>query len=173
MPIETTIKRTREKLLALTEKLWFLAPALIRLTLGVVFIQSGWGKLHTLDKITEYFESLNIPMPGLNARVAAGTEFFGGILLLVGLGTRLVSLPMAFVMVVALLTAKREEITSLPSLLGVGVEWDYLVMFLVIVIIGPGVLSLDALIVRRFGRTGTPVLPKPLLRPGAPSAIDG
>src|SRR5437667_5663404 len=105
MPLETTIKRTRERLLALVGKLSFLAPALIRLTLGVVFIQSGWGKLHNLQKITDYFNDLHIPMAALNARVAAGTEFFGGILFLVGLGTRLVSLPLAFVMVIAMITA--------------------------------------------------------------------
>jgi putative oxidoreductase len=173
MPIGTTIERTRARLLAMADRLSYLAPALIRLTLGVVFIQTGWGKLHTLDQITEYFTSLHIPMPGLNARVAASTEFFGGILLLVGLGARLVSLPMAFTMVVALLTAKREEIGDLASLLGVGVEWDDLVMFLVIVLIGPGALSLDALIARRSGRI-TPVLSPPARsRPGAPSAVDG
>src|SRR5436190_9866046 len=98
MPIETTIKRVREKLLALADRLSFLAPALIRLMLGVVFIGSGWGKLHNLDKITEYFASLGIPWPAFNVRLAAGTEFFGGILFLVGLGTRLVALPMAFTM---------------------------------------------------------------------------
>jgi putative oxidoreductase len=173
MPIGTTIERTRAKLLALAERLSFLAPALIRLTVGVVFIQSGWGKLHSLDKITEYFASLNIPMPGLNARVASSTEFFGGILLLVGLGTRLVSLPMAFVMVIALLTAKRDEITGLTSLLGVGVEWDYLVMFVVIALIGPGALSLDAIVARRFGRLAQAPSPPALLRTRAPSAVDG
>jgi putative oxidoreductase len=150
MPIQTTVERTRERLLALTSKISFLAPALIRLTVGLVFIQTGWAKLHTLDKTTEYFASLHIPMAALNARVAASTEFFGGILILIGLGARLVSLPMAFTMVVAILTARRDELDGLLSLVGFD-EWSYLVMFLVIAILGPGALSLDALIARRLG----------------------
>jgi putative oxidoreductase len=164
MPIDALIKTTRERLLAIANKLSFLAPALIRLTVGLIFIGTGWGKLHTLDKVTEYFASLNIPMPGLNARVAACTEFFGGILILVGLGSRLVALPMGFTMVVAILTAKRDDLTGLTALVGFD-EWSYLVMFLVIALMGPGALSLDALIARRFARSSNPVLPKPLLRP--------
>jgi putative oxidoreductase len=163
MPIETTIRRTRERLLALTERLSFLAPALIRLTLGVVFLQSGWGKLHSLDSITEYFASLNIPMPGFNARLTAGTEVIGGILILLGLGARLAALPLGFTMVIAILTAKREELTGLAALLGLG-EWDYLVMCIAIALIGPGALSLDALLARRFTRAGNPPLPGPALR---------
>jgi hypothetical protein len=53
-------------------------------------------------------------------------EFFGGILVLVGLGTRLVSLPLAFTMVIAILTAKRADITGLTALVGLE-EWSYLV----------------------------------------------
>ena len=148
MSIETQIRKTRERLLALASKLSFLAPFLMRVSLAAIFIVSGWGKLHTLDKITEYFASLNIPMPGLNARVAASTEFFGGILLLVGLGTRLVALPMGFTMVVAILTAKRPEIDGITTLVSFD-EWVYLIMFISIALIGPGALSLDALIARR------------------------
>jgi putative oxidoreductase len=161
MAIETTIKRIRARLLALTERLSFLAPALIRLTLALVFIESGWGKLQALDKVTEYFASLGIPLPGFNARLTACTELFGGALFLLGLGTRLVSLPLAFTMLIALITARREEITGFTSLLG-QVEWAYLVMFVTVALLGPGALSLDALIARRSGRVGGPVLPRPM-----------
>jgi putative oxidoreductase len=145
-----TLLDARARLLALADKLSFVAPALIRLTLGVVFIQTGWVKLHTLPNVTGFFTELHIPLPALNARVVACTEFFGGILLLAGLGARLVSLPMAFSMLVAILTAKRENIDGIASLLGFE-ESAYLVMFLVIALIGPGALSLDALIARRAG----------------------
>jgi putative oxidoreductase len=171
MSIEMTIKRTRQKLLGLTERLSFLAPFLLRLTLGLTFIETGWGKLHSLGDVTELFASLHIPMPALNARVASATEFFGGLLLLVGLGSRLVSLPLAFTMFVAIITAKREEVTGLISLAGT-VEFTYLAMFLTIAIIGPGALSLDALIGRWFSAEKT-VLPRPMLRPGATSSVDG
>jgi putative oxidoreductase len=141
----------RRTLLGLTQRLAWLAPALMRVTLGVVFIQSGWGKLHNLDDATAFFTELGIPMPHFNAVLASSTEVVGGFLVLIGLGARLAALPLAFTMVIAIITAKRAEIDGLAALLGLS-EWAYLVMFLVIALLGPGALSLDALIVRRLQR---------------------
>ena len=146
-----TIGKIRHSLLTLARRLELLGPTLARLTVGLVFIGTGWGKLHTLPDVTDYFASLGIPMPGLNARVAASTEFFGGILVLVGLGTRLAALPMAFTMVVAILTAKRGDIHGLTDLVGFE-EWSYLVFFLWLVVAGAGPLSLDRLIGPRLDR---------------------
>lgn len=175
--IQSFVNTVRASLAKLSAKLErpgaALAPALIRLTVGVVFIATGWGKLNNLDQITEYFASLDIPWPALNARVASATEFFGGLLVLVGLGTRLAALPLAFTMLVAILTAKRDELEGFTSLAGFN-EWSYLVMFLVLALRGPGALSLDALIARWFarGQGPQPALPKPLLPPraGAPAS---
>lgn len=163
----TIVQNALARLRRLGDQLSFLGPALVRLTLGVVFIGTGWGKLHTLPQVTEFFASLHIPAPAFQARLAASTEFFGGILVLVGLGTRLVSLPLAFTMVVAILTAKRADIDGVSALLGFE-EWSYLVMFLWLAVAGAGALSLDALLARLRGRqsAGSP-LPKPLLRPNA------
>jgi putative oxidoreductase len=61
----------------------------VRLYWGWQFAQSGWGKLHHLDKITSFFATLNIPFPDLSAHFISGLEFVGGILLIVGLGARL------------------------------------------------------------------------------------
>lgn len=150
---------------ALGDKISFVGPMLARLTVGVVFIGTGWGKLHSLPDVTEFFASLHIPAPALQARLAAGTEFFGGILVLVGLLTRFASLPLALTMVVAILTAKRPELTGLSALVGFE-EWSYLVFFIWLALVGPGPLSLDALLARLRGRQQTPAaLPNPLLRP--------
>jgi putative oxidoreductase len=158
---------TLTRLRALGDKATFLGPTLARLTVGLVFIGTGWGKLHSLPDVTEFFASLNIPAPGLNARVASATEFFGGLVVLVGLGTRLASLPLAFTMVVAILTAKRAELDGLTSLVGFD-EWAYLVFFVWLAVAGAGPLSLDALVRRLRARWAAPVaLPKPLLRPQA------
>jgi putative oxidoreductase len=162
MAIETLIKTTRNRMLALTQRLAFLAPLLIRLTVGVVFIGTGWAKLNNMAGTVEAFQGWGVPLPELNARVASCTEFFGGILLLIGLGSRLVSLPLAFTMVVAILTAKRENIDGFQTLLGFE-EWSYLVMFLTIAIIGPGAVSVDAFIARRLARASA--TPGPALRP--------
>lgn len=167
MNLEMMIRTTRTRLTSLTQTLAFIAPALLRATLGVVFVQTGWGKLQDLGQVTSFFAELGIPAPGFNAALASGTEFFGGLLLLAGLGTRLVALPMAFTMFVAIITAKRAELDGLTALLGFQ-EWSYLVMFLVIALIGPGALSLDGLISWWLGRDSTttaPTLPKPRGRP--------
>jgi len=176
MSIVTSIENGRERLLALTHRLAFLAPLLIRVTVGVVFVQTGWGHLtHMNDTIAAFRDDFGVPLPELNARIASCTEFFGGILVLLGLGTRLAALPLAFTMLVAIATAKRGQLhgvsaDSFSTLLGFE-EWSYLVMFLVIAIIGPGRISLDALIARRLPRTTTP--PSPALRPSQAPAGNG
>jgi putative oxidoreductase len=137
--------RILERLQTLARRLEPLGPTLARLTVGLVFIGTGWGKLHRLPEIAAWFDELHIPAPALNARVASTTELVGGILVLVGLGTRLAALPLAFTMVVAILTAKRAEIDGLTSLVGFE-EWSYLVIFLWLAVAGAGPLSLDRLI---------------------------
>ena len=147
------------------DKLAFVGPTLARLTVGLVFIGTGWGKLHSLSDVTEFFTTLHIPAPAFNARLTAATEFFGGLAVLLGFGTRLVSLPLAFTMVVAIATAKRGDITGLTSLVGFE-EWSYLVLFLWLALAGAGPLSLDRLISWFRRRHAAPLNhPKPLLRP--------
>ena len=163
----TIIKSSFDRLRTLGDKASFIGPTLARLTLGVLFVGTGWGKLHSLPDLTQFFTDLHIPAPGFQARVVAGTEFLGGLMLLLGLGARLASLPLAITMVVAILTAKRAEIDGVSALFGFE-EWSYLVMFLWIAVAGSGPLSLDRLIgvVRRRLAERAPVsLPKPLLRP--------
>ena len=146
---------TPDKLRRIADKIAFLGPALARLTIGVVFIQTGWGKLHSLGDVTEFFASLHIPAPAFQARLAAGTELFGGVLVLIGLATRLASLPLAFTMMVAIATAKRGDLTGVSALLGLE-EWSYLVFFVWLALAGAGSLSVDGLIARRRGRIETP-----------------
>jgi putative oxidoreductase len=141
----------RNGLQALARLVGPLGPALARLTVGLVFIGTGWGKLHTLPDVTDYFASLHIPAPGFNARLAATTEFVGGLLVLVGLCTRLAVLPMAFTMLVAIVTAKRGDVHGLTDLVGLE-EWSYLVLFVWLAVAGAGPLSLDRLIAPRLAR---------------------
>jgi putative oxidoreductase len=160
-----TINNLFARLRTTGDRLAFLGPTLARVTVGLVFIGTGWGKLHSLSDVTDFFTTLNIPAPAFNARLTAATEFFGGLALLLGLGTRLASLPLAFTMVVAIATAKRGDITGLTSLVGFE-EWSYLVLFLWLALAGAGPLSLDHLFSWLRKRRAAPVgLPKPLLRP--------
>ena len=79
------------------------APLLLRLFLAPVLVQAGWNKIIGFENTVAWFGgSLGLPFPELMAALAAGTEFFGGILLLVGLATRWVSIPLMFTMLVAI-----------------------------------------------------------------------
>ncbi len=142
------------------EALSWLPPALARLCLGFVFVQSGWGKLHHLPKVVEYFGSLGIPAPQVQAPFVAGVELTGGVLLLAGLLTRIASLPLAATMVVALLTAKREEIHGLGDLFGT-IEFLYLVVLGLLSASGGGAASLDRLLLLRRISGEKGVLPSP------------
>src|ERR1700684_3022749 len=87
----------------------------VRLYWGWQFAQTGWGKMHNIAKITAFFTTLNIPFPAFNAHFIAGLDFFGGVLLILGLGTRLVGFLLAANMFVAYWTADREALGSIFS----------------------------------------------------------
>jgi putative oxidoreductase len=121
----------------------------VRLYWGWQLAQNGWAKLHHLDKITEYFESLNIPHAVFNARFVSGLEFLGGILLILGLGSRLISIPLTIDMFVAYWAADRDAFTSFlsdPGKFYNAAPYTFLFAFLMILIFGPGLFSLDAVI---------------------------
>ena len=139
----------RPLVLRIASALDWLPPSLARLTLGWVFLLSGWGKLHGLPDVIDFFRSLGIPAPELQAPFASGVEFVCGGLLLLGLFARLASVPLIAVMVVAIATARAEELTSLGALFGF-VEFLYIALLLWIGVAGPGPLSLDAVLVRLF-----------------------
>src|SRR6476661_10366666 len=87
---------------ALSRATW-LPLLLIRLFLGFMFLQTGWGKVQHLGAMTERFTEWGIIWPRFSAALSSYTELIGGGLLMIGLFTRFVSLPLAFNMVVATL----------------------------------------------------------------------
>jgi len=125
----------------------------VRLYWGWQLAQVGWGKLHNLDKVTDLFTSLGIPAPGVSAPFISGLEFVGGILLAVGLGSRLIALLLTCDMLTAFLTADREAffaILSDPDKLFMAAPYTYLFASLIVLIFGPGKLSVDALLARKW-----------------------
>jgi putative oxidoreductase len=130
-----------------TKKLEGLVLLVARLTVGVLFVSTGWGKVHTLEKVTGYFHELGIPMAGFNAVLASFSELICGSLLVIGLVSRLASLPLIVVMIVAILTAKRGDLHGVTDLFGF-VEWTYLVLLLVVAVFGPGLASADSILGR-------------------------
>src|ERR1051326_3901769 len=139
---------------------WFLRSAnsvqsplllLIRLYWGWQFWQAGHGKLSDLAKVVDYFTSLGIPAPSLNAHFIALLEAVGGILLILGLGSRITSLLLAADMTVALIVADREALGSIfsdPDKFYAAAPYTFLFASLLVLIFGPGWLSLDTLIAR-------------------------
>ncbi len=126
---------------------------IIRLYWGWQFFLTGKGKLMNLDKTTEFFTSLNIPMPGLNAVVASTTEMVGGLLLLVGLASRLTSIPLICVMAVAYLTADWDSgklLFSEPDKFFAAAPFLHLYACLLVLIFGPGKISIDYLLAKKF-----------------------
>jgi putative oxidoreductase len=127
----------------------------VRLYWGWQFMQTGWGKLHKLDKVTQFFTSLGIPAPGLNAGFISSLELAGGLLLAVGLASRPIALLFVGDMVVAYFTADHEAFVSFfsnPDKFVGAAPCTFLCASLLILIFGPGRFSLDALVERWFAK---------------------
>lgn len=123
----------------------------IRLYWGWQFWQSGSGKLADIAKTTDFFASLHLPAPHFTAYFVAILEAVGGILMILGLGSRLIALPLTIDMVMAYITADREALASIISDPGKFYNADpftFLFASLIILIFGPGLFSLDTVIER-------------------------
>src|ERR1700742_574845 len=122
--------------------LTWLAPLFARITVGWVFLWSGWGKLNNLPQITENFIGWGIPFPHVLTPLTSCIELFGGLFLLLGLLTRISAGALGVTMIVAIKAARWGEVDSLETLLGFD-EFEYLALFLWLAIAGSGALSLD------------------------------
>jgi putative oxidoreductase len=149
MPLADRLADVRARLLKIADGLEPLVPLLARLSLAAVFVTTGWGKLHDLDKVTSYFETLGLPAPHAQAILVATLEFTCGSLILVGLLTRFAAAPLCVTMTVAILTAKRDDISGVADLFSLE-EFIYIVLLVSLVLRGAGALSLDHLIARKL-----------------------
>ena len=133
---------------------------IVRLYWGWQFMQTGWGKLGDLAKVTNFFTSLGIPAPALNAYFISGLEFAGGILLAIGLGSRLIAFLLAADMAVAYYVADHDALLSFfsdPDKFYAAAPFTFLIASLIVLIFGPGKLALDTIIGKRFGQPTLPV----------------
>jgi putative oxidoreductase len=123
----------------------------IRLYWGWQFAQDGWGKLTHLDRVTQFFTSLGFPAPAGPAALVATAEFAGGILLVLGLASRLVSLVLFVNMTMAYLSVPDDRtnlshILSKPEDFYGAAPYTYWFAALLILILGPGLFALDSLL---------------------------
>jgi putative oxidoreductase len=125
----------------------------VRLYWGWQISQNGWGKLHNLPRVTEFFASLGLPAPGPTATFVATFEFIGGILLAIGLLSRVAALGFVIDMTMAYITADREALLSFwsaPEKFYGADPFIFLLVGLLILIFGPGKIALDTLLGRWF-----------------------
>jgi putative oxidoreductase len=121
---------------------------LVRLYWGWQLVESGWGKLHNLEKVTEFFTSLGLPMPAQTAVFISCVEFFGGIFLALGLLSRLTALVLTVNLITAYITADREALFSIfsdPDKFYAAAPYTFLVASLIVLIFGAGKFSFDTL----------------------------
>jgi putative oxidoreductase len=147
---------------------WFVPPTsvlqsllllIIRLYWGWAFFLTGKGKLMDLERVTGFFQSLGIPLPHAQAMLAGATECCGGLLLLAGFCSRLISIPLTILLTVAYLTADFDKVKMIFSEPDKFLTADpFLFLFAVVPVFafGPGKFSVDWLIKRRV----TPPLPE-------------
>ncbi|HEY9871104.1 MAG TPA: DoxX family protein [Candidatus Obscuribacterales bacterium] len=159
----------QDKLLALVAKPYewlvlggnFLQPVFLlvfRLTWGWQFFVTGKGKLLHHSDVAQFFASLHIPLPDLNAWFVAGLECVGGLLLIAGLGSRLIGLLLSGNMVVAYLAVEedRAKVFNVFNDLDAFTHADpffFLLTAVIVLVFGPGVLSADYLLYRFFFKT--------------------
>ena len=140
------MKKIIVKYLKIKEKLPMLTgvpPLLMRLALAYGFYETSSMKWSDIHSVADWFGQLGIPAPLLNAYLSASIESAGVVLLVLGLGTRLISIPLMVIMVVAIRTVHWSNGFDAGNN-GFEIPLYYLIMLLALLISGAGRWSLDA-----------------------------
>ena len=161
-----TVRRLGEKLSSRIAPRMETAPEatlLLRLMAGSVFLWEGILKFVYVNQGVGRFTKLGMPFPAVTASFVGALEIVGGALLLAGLATRLIAIPLMIEMVVAILSTKISlfmgtsplPLPPAPPTIGmwavlheVRSEWAQLLVCAFLFSAGPGTLSLDALLAR-------------------------
>jgi putative oxidoreductase len=121
----------------------------VRLYWGWQLAQSGWGKLHHLSNVGEYFATLGLPIPAQMAVFIACVEFFGGIFLALGLASRITGLVLTVNLTMAYVIGDREALLSFfsdPDKFIAAAPFAFLIVSLIVLIFGAGKISADTAI---------------------------
>ena len=157
------------RLLAGLHRIEWIAPLVVRVVFGYFWLETGIAKVHNLDGFTQRFVGWGIPWPAFSAGLSAWTELVGGLLIMLGLFTRLVCIPMLINMAVAVTLVVSANLMSLDDYVEAD-EIVYSLIFFWLLVSGPGKASLDTLLARALGiRTATdhPSTPHIAMRPVA------
>lgn len=122
-----------------------LPPLFLRLTLAYGLYEPAMMKWNNFENIVNWFEKMELPLPTLNAYLATYTEVLGFIFLTLGFATRIISIPLIIVMMVAIKTVHWDNGFAAAKN-GFEIPFYYMLMLFVLLIMGPGRISLDYLI---------------------------
>lgn len=143
------IKRWHEQFFGLVSYLQSPFLLFVRLYWGCQLAQSGWGKLHHLSNVGDYFATLGLPMPAQMAVFIACVEFFGGIFLGLGLASRITGLVLTVNLTMAYVIGDREALLSFfsdPDKFIAAAPFAFLIVSLIVLIFGAGKISADTAI---------------------------
>lgn len=143
-----TIETIYIKFKEITSKLSDLSLLFIRLILAYGFLKPAMLKLKDVHAIGDWFASMNYPLPYLNAWLATTTETLGIILLILGLGVRIISIPLMITMLVAIFTIHISNGFAAGDN-GFEIPLYYFLMLFLLLTHGAGKYSIDQLIIRR------------------------
>lgn len=118
---------------------------LIRLTLAYGFYTPAMNKWSSIEDVASWFEGMGYPLATLNAYMAASMEIAGVVLLAIGFASRIISIPLMFIMLVAIFTVHGANGFE-ASANGFEIPLYYLVMLFTVLIYGPGKYSVEGLI---------------------------
>lgn len=130
-----------------------------RLFIGWQFYVSGKAHFEHIDGFVQFFTKLGIPAPAANAHFVAALELVGGILLFVGLASRLIAIPLTINMLVAYITADHDAFFGIlrdPDAFIAASPFPFLIVTLVVLAFGPGRISLDYVIRKLVSGKSTP-----------------
>lgn len=139
-----TIEKYHQFVEVISQAKW-LPLLFLRLILAYGFFGPAKMKWSNIDGVINWFSQMGMPMPALNAYLAASTEALGVILLFLGLGTRIITLPLMVVMFVAIKTVHWQHGFAAGNN-GFEIPLYYMLMLFILFIIGPGKISFDYLI---------------------------
>lgn len=157
------------RLLTQLQRIEWLGPLVMRVGFGYFWLETGIAKVHNLAGFTQRFVGWGIPYPAFSATLSAWTELLGGLLIMLGLFTRLVCIPMLINMAVAVVLVVSAHLTGLDDYVEAD-EIVYSLIFFWLLISGPGKASVDALVARALGIRTSPASASPAriaLRPVA------
>ena len=117
----------------------------MRLILGYGFFIPAWMKLSDISSTSKWFESIGIPYPTFFVMISGGIEMVGAVFLILGLFVRKISVPLIFVMLVAIFTV---HIANGFEAANDGFEINiyYIIMLFTLIVYGSGKYSVDFLI---------------------------